>query len=107
MKPNYIFDVKQESDLNILSNNVQLDLNTGHHAAVGVGHSGGGVVLSTTEEPSNDVWNLRDLDHDGVSASVGAGVQRGGASLAIREVGGAEEVSELGQQMISIVFTVK
>ena len=65
------------------------------------------MVLSTPEEPGNDVWNLRDLDNDGVSTSVGAGVQGSGTSLAIREVGGTEEVSELGQQIISIVFTVE
>merc|ERR1719278_476958 len=64
-----------------LSNNVQLDLKTGHHAAIRILDGGGGVVGSTTEEPGNDVRNLRDGDDEGLPTTVCPGVQGGGALL--------------------------
>ena len=40
-------------------------------------------------------------------STVGAGVEGRGAGLAVRDVGGAEEVRELGQQVVSVVRAVQ
>ena len=40
-------------------------------------------------------------------STVGAGVEGRGAGLAVRDVGGAEEVGELGQQVVSVVRAVR
>ena len=88
-----------------LSNHVQLDLNTGHHAAVRIVDGGRGVVGSTAEEPGNDVRNLGDGEGEGLPPSVCPGVEGGGALL--RKVGRAEIVWDEAQQVINIVGTEK
>ena len=84
-----------------LSNHVQLDLNTSHHAAVRIFDGGRGVVGSTAEKPGNDVRDLRDGEGEGVPASVCPGVEGGGALL--RKMGRAEIVWDDAQQVINIV----
>ena len=86
-----------------LSNNVQLDLKTGHHAAIRILDGGGGVVGSTAQEPGNDVRNLRDGDDEGLPTTVCPGVQGGGALLG--KVGRTEIVRDHAQNQINIVGT--
>ena len=54
--------------------------------------------------PGDDVWDLGDGDRDGVSSSVGGGVERSGAGLTLREVVRTQEVRELAQQVVSVVW---
>ena len=88
-----------------LSNNIQLDLDTGHDAAVRILDGGGGMVGSTAEEARNDVGNLRDGDHESLSTAVGPGVEGGGARLG--KVGRTEILWDHAQYKINIIRTAK
>ena len=63
------------------------------------------MVGSTTEEPSNDVRDLRDGEDEGLSTSVGPGVQGGGALL--RKVGRAEIGWDQAQYLVNIISAEK
>ena len=87
-----------------LGNDLDPHVNAGHLTAVGVVDAGGGVVGPGTDELGQDVRDGGDLDLDGGLAPVHAGVQGSGAGLALRHVVGAQEVRELGQEVVSIIL---
>ena len=84
--------------------NLESDVDAGHLAAVLELDLGLGVVGSRPDEVGNDVRDVRDLDLDGGLATVHAGVQGSGAGLTLGHVGGAQEVREFGQEVISIIL---
>ena len=86
--------------------NLESDVDAGHLAAVLELDLGLGVVGSRPDEVGQDVRDVRDLDLDGGLAPVHAGVQGSGAGLALGHVGGAQEVRELGQEVVSIILAV-
>ena len=63
------------------------------------------MVGPTAEEPSNDVRDLRDGEDEGVSTSVGPGVQGGGALLG--KVGRAEIGWDQAQNLVNIISAEK
>ena len=84
--------------------NLESDVDAGHLAAVLELDLGLGVVGSRPDEVGQDVRDVRDLDLDGGLAPIHAGVQGCGACLALGHVGGAQEVRELGQEVVSIIL---
>ena len=86
--------------------NLESDVDAGHLAAVLELDLGLGVVGSRPDEVGNDVWDVGDLDLDGGLAPVHAGVQGSGAGLALGNVGGAQEVSVLVEEVVSIILAV-
>ena len=63
------------------------------------------MVSSTAEEPGNDVRNLGDGEGEGVPASVGPGVEGGGARLG--KVARTEILWDHAQYKINIIGTGK
>ena len=80
------------------------DVDAGHLGAVRVVDAGGGVVGAGPDELGEDVGDGGDLDLDGGLAPVHAGVEGRGAGLALGNVGGAEEVRELVQQVVGVIL---
>ena len=84
--------------------NLDSDVDTGHLAAVLELDLGLGVVGPGPDEVGEDVRNVRDDDLDGGLAPVHSGVQGSSAGLALGHVGGAQEVRELGQEVVSLIL---
>ena len=89
-----------------LGNDLDPHVDAGHLATVRVVNASGGVVGPSSDELGQDVGDGGDLDLDGGLAPVHAGVQGSGAGLALGHVGGAQEVRELGQEVVSIILAV-
>ena len=90
-----------------LGDDLDPDVDAGHLAAVGVIDAGSGVVGPGSDELGQDVWDGGDLDLNGGLSSVHAGVQGRGTGLALRDVGGAQEVRELVQEVVSVILAVQ
>ena len=86
--------------------NLESDIDAGHLAAVRELDLGLGVVGPGSDELGQDVWDVGDLDLNGGLSPVHAGVQGRGTGLALRHVGGAQEVRELGQEVVSVILAV-
>ena len=82
------------------------NVDAGHLAAVLELDLGLGVVGPGPDEVGQDVRDVRDDNLDGGLAPVHAGVEGSGAGLALGHVGGAQEVRELGQKVVSIILAV-
>ena len=89
-----------------LGDDLDPDVDAGHLAAVGVIDAGSGVVGPGSDELGQDVWDVGDLDLNGGLSPVHAGVQGRGTGLALRHVGGAQEVRELVQEVVSVILAV-
>ena len=63
------------------------------------------MISSTAEKPGNDVGNVGDGEGEGVAASVGPGVEGGGALL--RKVGRTEILWDQAEQVINSIRTGK
>ena len=88
-----------------LGGDLNPDVDAGHLAAVGVVDAGRGVVGPGSDELGQDVWDGGNLDFNGWLSPVHAGVEGRGAGLALRHVGGAQEVRELVQEVVSVILT--
>ena len=75
-------------------------------ASIGVLDGGVSVVSAAGQEPGDEVGDLGDGHGYWRVSSVGAGVEGSGAGLALGHVGGAQEVRELDQEVVSIILAV-
>ena len=87
--------------------NLEFDIDAGHLAAVSELDLSLGVVGPGSDELGQDVGDVGDLDLNGGLSPVHAGVQGRGTGLALRHVGGAQEVRELVQEVVSVILAVQ
>ena len=85
--------------------NLESDIDAGHLAAVSEFDLGLGVIGPGSDELGQNVWDGGDLYFNGWLSPVHAGVEGSGAGLALGHVGGAQEVRELVQEVVSVILT--
>merc|ERR1719308_672425 len=79
------------------------DVEASHLGSVSILHSGVGVVGPGGQEVDEDAGDLWEGER--VGAAVEAGVEGEHAVLAIGEVGGAQEVTSAGEELVPVVVT--
>merc|ERR1711862_354080 len=88
-----------------VSRQLHPDVKAGHLGSVSVLHSGVSIVGSSGQEGDQDAGDLWEGEGEGVGAAVEPWVEGEHAVLAIREVGGAQEVAGTGEELVPVIVT--
>ena len=90
-----------------LTDNFDSDVEASHLGSISVHDGGVSVVSPASQEVSDHVGDLGDLDGHWWVSTVGPRHERSGTGLTLRNVSRAHELRELLQQVVSLVLTVE